>query len=144
MRLRLEGIAKSFGPHRALEDVSLAVEDVRSLVLIGPSGGGKSTLLRVLGGLEIPDGGVVEVNGTALPTDENELARYRRTVGTVFQAFNLFPHLTALRNLTLPLEKVHGLSPSEAEANARAHLARFQQRLGGAEATELHLHLARQ
>ncbi len=126
MKLKLEGVAKSFGPHRALAEVSLAVEGVRSLVLIGPSGGGKSTLLRVLGGLETPDCGTVEVNGKALAFEEAQLARYRRTVGTVFQAFNLFPHLSALRNITLPLEKVHGLSPAEAEGIARAQLTRFQ------------------
>lgn len=126
MKLKLEGVAKSFGPHRALEEISLAVEKVRSLVLIGPSGGGKSTLLRVLGGLETPDRGTVAVNGNALSFHEDALARYRRTVGIVFQAFNLFPHLTALRNITLPLEKVHGLSPADAEERARAHLTRFR------------------
>ena len=126
MKLRLDGVTKSFGSHRALDGVSLTVEGARSVVLIGPSGGGKSTLLRVLGGLETPDRGTVEVNGRALVFEEELLAGYRRTVGTVFQAFNLFPHLSALRNITLPLEKVHGLSPAEAVANARAHLARFR------------------
>jgi polar amino acid transport system ATP-binding protein len=125
MKLELTGVGKRFGSHVALDSVSLRVETARSLVLIGPSGGGKSTLLRILGGLETPDVGSVAVNGKPLHFDESALLGYRRTIGTVFQAFNLFPHLTALENITLPLEKVHGLSREEAQATARAHLGRF-------------------
>jgi polar amino acid transport system ATP-binding protein len=95
-------------------------------VLIGPSGGGKSTLLRVIAGLEYPDTGVVEIDGEPVEFQEDALLKHRRTIGVVFQAFNLFPHLTALRNITLPLEKVHGHSPGEAEENARELLKRFQ------------------
>lgn len=125
MKLELAGISKRFGEHVALDSVSLNVEHSRSLVLIGPSGGGKSTLLRILGGLETPDGGTVRVNDQPLPSTERELQRYRRTVGTVFQSFNLFPHLTALENITLPLEKVHDRSPGDAEDQALTHLRRF-------------------
>ena len=126
MKLELHDVAKRFGEHRALHSVSLQLEDVRSLVLIGPSGGGKSTLLRIIGGLEIPEQGRVVVNGRALSATEHDLREYRRTVGTVFQAFNLFPHLTALENITLPLEKVHGVTAAEARERALAQLARFR------------------
>ncbi len=93
---------------------------------MGPSGGGKSTLLRIMGGLEHPDAGEVELDGERMMFNEEALLQHRRTVGTVFQAFNLFPHLTALQNITLPLEKVHGRTPAQAEETARQLLARFQ------------------
>ena len=106
--------------------VSLALEKVHTLVLVGPSGGGKTTLLRIIAGLEYPTAGELEINNETVLFDENSLLEYRRTVGTVFQAFNLFPHLSALQNITLPLEKVHGHSPQQALEIARLHLERFQ------------------
>jgi len=126
MKLSLREISKSFGDHLVLDTVSLNLEKVHTLVLIGPSGGGKSTLLRIIAGLEFPDSGEVEINGQPVIFREENLLRHRRTVGTVFQAFNLFPHLTALQNITLPLEKVHGHSTAEAEQIARQFLARFR------------------
>ena len=126
MRLELAGVTKSFGAHRVLDDISLDLADVHAFVLIGPSGGGKSTLLRILAGLERAEAGRVAVDGTELPRDEELLRKYRRRVGTVFQAFNLFPHLAALENIMLPLEKVHGLGPSAARARALETLDRFQ------------------
>jgi polar amino acid transport system ATP-binding protein len=78
-----------------------------------------------LGGLEHPDAGEVELNGELVLFTEADLLKHRRTVGTVFQAFNLFPHLTALQNITLPLEKVHGRSPGQAQETARQLLAKF-------------------
>jgi len=126
MKLDLRGLSKAFGGHLALDGVSLNLEKVHTLVLIGPSGGGKSTLLRIIAGLEYPDSGDVEINGQPVVFREEELLRHRRTVGTVFQAFNLFPHLTALQNITLPLEKVHGHSTADAEQIARQFLARFR------------------
>src|SRR5271166_4529538 len=113
MNLTLRNLCKSYPGHRALDGVSFAVENARSLTLIGPSGGGKSTLLRIMGGLEYPDSGEVELNGERVTFTEEALLRHRRSVGTVFQAFNLFPHLTALQNITLPLEKVHGRAPAQ-------------------------------
>ena len=109
-----------------LDRLSLQLEEVHSLVLIGPSGGGKTTLLRILAGLATPDAGEVELDGEAVPVEEAALQRYRRTVGVVFQAFNLFPHLTALENITLPLEKVHGYVRAQAREVALQLLARFQ------------------
>lgn len=121
-------MSKRFGAHQALEGLSLQLEDVHSLVLIGPSGGGKTTLLRILAGLATPDAGEVELDGVAVPVEEAALQRYRRTVGVVFQAFNLFPHLTAMQNITLPLEKVHGYAPEQAREVALRLLTRFQLR----------------
>jgi polar amino acid transport system ATP-binding protein len=125
LKLKIFNLSKRFGAHQALEALSLAVEDAHSLVLIGPSGGGKTTLLRILAGLETPDSGNVELNGETIQFRESELLRYRRTVGVVFQAFNLFPHLTALENITLPLEKVHNLGTSQARESAFQLLRRF-------------------
>jgi polar amino acid transport system ATP-binding protein len=126
MKLRLDQVSKSFDGHVVLDRVSLSLEKVHTLALIGPSGGGKSTLLRIIAGLEFPDSGEVEIDGDAIMFREEALLQHRRTVGTVFQAFNLFPHLTALQNITLPLEKVHHHSPAEAEAIARQILVRFK------------------
>ena len=126
MKLRLTEVTKSFGEHVVLDAISLSLEKVHTLALIGPSGGGKSTLLRVIAGLEHPDRGEVEIDNEKVWYEESYLLRHRRTIGTVFQAFNLFPHLTALENITLALEKVHGRSTAEAESIAREHLQRFR------------------
>jgi polar amino acid transport system ATP-binding protein len=125
MRLELEDVSKVFQHQAALDRISLATGEVQSLVVIGPSGGGKSTLLRIIGGLEYPDSGSVTVNGRRLPLEERDLIRYRRTVGTVFQSFNLFPHLDALENIILPLMKVHGYNRKQAEESALELLERF-------------------
>src|SRR5580692_9936966 len=125
LNLRLRQIMKRFDGPPVLDGVSLSLDGVRTLVLVGPSGGGKSTLLRILGGLEHPDAGEAELDGQRIVFTEEALLQHRRTVGTVFQAFNLFPHLTALQNITLPLEKVHGRSPAQAQETARQLLARF-------------------
>lgn len=127
MRFQLDHLTKTFGAQRVLDEVSLAFKKLHSLVLIGPSGGGKSTLLRIIAGLETPDSGAVSINGEPVCFhDENALREHRRGIGIVFQAFNLFPHLSALGNLTLPLEKVHGFPPNEARDLALASLRRFQ------------------
>ncbi len=125
MKLRATDLCKSFGQQVVLRNVNLDLTDVRSLALIGPSGGGKSTFLRIMAGLEMPDSGSVVMNDREVVYREKELLEHRRTVGTVFQAFNLFPHLTAMQNITLPLEKVHGHQPKEARALAEAILVRF-------------------
>ena len=126
MKLNLRNISKSFGRQLVLDNVSLSLENVHSLVLIGPSGCGKSTLLRIIAGLEYPNQGEMEVDGEAVSFTEEALIRHRRTVGVVFQAFNLFPHLTMLKNITLPLEKVHAVPPAEAEDRAMQLLKRLQ------------------
>ena len=126
VRLSIENITKTFGAHRVLDNVSLGLENARSLVFIGPSGGGKSTLLRILAGLETPDSGLLRIENELVDfSDETALREHRRHIGVVFQAFNLFPHLSALANLTLPLEKVHALAPEAARETALATLRRF-------------------
>ncbi len=126
MKLKLEKVSKQFGTHPALCGVSLDIEKCRSLALIGPSGSGKTTLLRILAGLETPGSGQVELDWEQMAFDEASLLRHRRSVGVVFQAFNLFPHLTALDNVILPLEKVHGHTPESARDTAMEWLRRFQ------------------
>jgi polar amino acid transport system ATP-binding protein len=125
MKLEIENVRRTYGPHVALDGLSLQVASSHVLVLIGPSGGGKSTLLRVLGGLEQADSGVLRVNGIEIPKTENALISYRRGNGFLFQQFNLFPHLTAKRNIALPLEKVHGMPFTEASRTAMEALDRF-------------------
>ncbi len=124
MKLEITALTKRFGGQSALADLHL-VSEAKVLCLIGPSGGGKSTLLRILGGLETPDSGKVVINGEPLPATERGLLSYRRKNGFLFQQFNLFPHLTALENLTLPLEKAHGRTEVDARAVAEASLSRF-------------------
>jgi len=126
MRLELSGVTKSFGSHRVLDAISLDLPNLHSFVLIGPSGGGKSTLLRILAGLESADAGRVAIDGATLPHDEEPLRKYRCDIGIVFQAYNLFPHLAALENIMLPLEKVHRLSHAQARDRAMETLQRFQ------------------
>jgi polar amino acid transport system ATP-binding protein len=125
MNLEIRGLVQRFGTTTVLDGLELHTGDVRSLVLVGPSGGGKSTLLRILAGLDVPVSGTVAFDGDRLPRDEPSLHAYRRTVGTVFQAYNLFPHLTAMENLLLPLVHVHGLTEPEARARVVEPLERF-------------------
>lgn len=125
MKLSVHQLRKNYGRHVALDGLSLDAKDARILALIGPSGGGKSTLLRLLGGLETADAGEISIHGNALPVNERELLAYRRANGFVFQQFNLFPHLTAARNIALPLETVHGMDPATSRRTAEEALARF-------------------
>ncbi len=126
MKLHVDQLVKHYGAQRALDGLSLSLpEGTRCLALIGPSGGGKSTLLRHLGGLETPDAGTIEVNGKVLSAHEPELRRYRRRNGFLFQGYNLFPHLTARQNIVLPLVEVHGKAATEADALAVTNLERF-------------------
>jgi polar amino acid transport system ATP-binding protein len=126
MRLQLTGLTKCFGSNRVLDAISLDLPDIHALVLIGPSGGGKSTLLRILAGLTTPDSGEAAIDGTPIPRDAAALRAYRSRIGTVFQASNLFPHLSALDNIVLPLSVVHHLPPAEARERAMETLSRFQ------------------
>ncbi|MEC9036397.1 MAG: amino acid ABC transporter ATP-binding protein [Verrucomicrobiota bacterium] len=127
MRVRINEISKKYGMTSALDGVDLeSNDDVSVLSLIGPSGGGKSTLLKILGGLEVPDNGTVNMNGHEVNyKSEESLLEHRRRNGYLFQSFNLFPHKTAIENITLPLEQVHGLSSEAAIENANHSLNRF-------------------
>ena len=126
MKLKATDLCKAFGRQTVLQNVNVNLERVHALALIGPSGGGKSTLLRIIAGLEKPDSGRLRLNDQEIVYREKELMAHRRSVGTVFQAFNLFPHLTALQNITLPLEKVHQYKAGAARQVAEEILARFQ------------------
>jgi polar amino acid transport system ATP-binding protein len=126
MKLELDQLSKHYGELKVLDKVSLFLGDVRSLVLIGPSGGGKTTLLRLIAGLEQPDGGNILINDRLIEfKSEERLREYRKRIGMVFQSYNLFPHLTALENITLPLVKVHGYKEKQAQEEALVLLERF-------------------
>jgi polar amino acid transport system ATP-binding protein len=125
MDIDAQRLTRRYGALAALDGLSLEVKRVKVLALIGPSGGGKSTLLRGRGGLEGADEGEVSINGTVLTAEERQLLAWRRRNGFLFQQFNLFPHLTAKRKITLPLEKVHGRTAAEAERVADESLERF-------------------
>jgi polar amino acid transport system ATP-binding protein len=123
--IRIEGLRKSFGDHEVLKGIDLAVDDHEVVCLIGASGSGKSTLLRCVDLLEPVDAGRIWVEGieiTAAGVDENAV---RRRIGIVFQAFNLFPHMTVLRNVTLAQEKALDRTPAAARAAALSLLDRF-------------------
>ncbi len=126
MKLKLANLSKCFDGKTVLDEITLELGPIRSLVLIGPSGGGKSTLLRIIAGLELPDTGTVSLNDEPIPTEPAALLQYRRRLGVVFQSLNLFPHLTALENITMPLEKVHGFTPAQAADIAHQTLTRFR------------------
>lgn len=115
--IRLEGVTKSFGDTVVLKGIDITVQDSEVLVAIGASGSGKSTLLRIMAGLETADTGEVFVNRVPLH-DRRRAKEIRGHVGMVFQQFNLFPHRTALGNVTLALTKARGMS--EADARKRA------------------------
>jgi polar amino acid transport system ATP-binding protein len=112
--IEIEHLYKSFGRVQAVQDVSLKVKQSEVLMIIGPSGSGKSTLLRCINHLERPERGSVVVDGIPL-TDAKNIDAVRTEVGMVFQQFNLFPHLTALNNLTLAQQIVRKRDPKQAE-----------------------------
>lgn len=126
--IKLEHINKSFGSLQAVKDANLNVEKGEIICLIGPSGSGKSTLLRCINGLEVPESGTITIDGQVLNTgDKNgakELQKQRAKMGFVFQHFNLFPHMTVLKNLTLAPVQVLGRTQEEAEAKGRELLER--------------------
>ncbi|MFV0337131.1 MAG: amino acid ABC transporter ATP-binding protein [Chthoniobacterales bacterium] len=125
MKIEAHSLSKSYAGNPVIEISDVTFEFEHCLAFVGPSGGGKSTLLRILTGLEIPDRGEIRIAEERLPRDEKSLRRYRRSIGVVFQAFNLFPHVSALKNIVLPLMKIHGLGSEEAHAQAEMLLERF-------------------
>jgi len=125
MKLELNGLQKQFENHSAISLTNILIPECQTLVIIGPSGGGKSTLLRLVAGLEYPDKGEIILNGNPIIFKENALLQHRRNLGIVFQAWNLFPHLTALENIILPLHHVHKLSKEEALERSLQLLRRF-------------------
>ena len=112
--VEFEGVNKYFGETHVLKDVDLAVENREVVVVVGPSGSGKSTLLRCVNRLEEIQSGEVRIGGEPISDPDVDVNRLRQRVGMVFQHFNLFPHKTALQNVTLAPMRVRGLSKSEA------------------------------
>ncbi|RVA16699.1 amino acid ABC transporter ATP-binding protein, partial [Mesorhizobium sp. M7D.F.Ca.US.004.03.1.1] len=132
--VELCNINKSFGSLHVIRDVSLSVQKGECVCIVGPSGSGKTTLIRCINALEAIQGGTIVVNGHSLgfqqrngktrKATESELARQRQEIGMVFQRFNLFPHLTALENITCGPIRVRGTPQKEAEAVAHKLLGR--------------------
>src|SRR5271165_4079137 len=120
------GLNKWYGEFHVLRDINLKVSRGERIVICGPSGGGKSTLLRCINRLEDWQQGRIIVDGIELTEDPKQIVAVRRDVGMVFQHFNLFPHLTVLENCTLAPIVVRGTPKHEAEATAMALLARVK------------------
>jgi len=124
MIIKLTNLSKSFNDNLVLDHLNAEI-NCKSLAILGPSGSGKSTLLRILGGLLDPDEGEIQLNGISINFNEKELLEYRRQIGFVFQNNGLFPHLSAIDNITLPLIKVFNKDPLEARNLAMSYLERF-------------------
>ena len=122
--VELRDVHKSFGPVEVLKGVSLTVEPGEIVAIIGRSGSGKSTMLRCINGLEKIQAGSIVVDGTRVDEAGADLIGLRQRVGMVFQSFNLFPHLTVERNVTLALTVVRKTKPAEAKAIAREVVAK--------------------
>jgi polar amino acid transport system ATP-binding protein len=123
--VELHGVRKSFGRVEVLHGVDLRVDEHQVVCLIGASGSGKSTLLRCVNLLEPIDEGRILIEGEEVTVHGVDANRVRRGIGIVFQAFNLFPHMTVLRNVTLAPREVLGLSRADAEGRALELLGRF-------------------
>ncbi|MFM7535619.1 MAG: amino acid ABC transporter ATP-binding protein [Acidimicrobiales bacterium] len=123
--LQLRNVHKQFGTNRVLRGIDLAVEEHQVVCLIGPSGCGKSTLLRCVNALEAIDDGEIILDGERVSGPGVDVNALRQDVGIVFQSFNLFPHMTVLRNVALAPVKVLGMPRAEAEERAMALLTRI-------------------
>ena len=121
--IRMDNVHKWYGKLHVLRGINLEVEHGEVVVLIGPSGSGKSTLLRTLNGLEEIQEGRIHINGVELQ-GQKSLVELRREVGFVFQSFNLYPHMTILKNVTLAPRTVRGMGKEEAEEIAMHYLDR--------------------
>jgi polar amino acid transport system ATP-binding protein len=122
--LDVRGLKKRFGALEVLKGIDFAVAAQELVFVIGPSGSGKSTLLRCCNRLEEPDGGSIRVDGVDLMDPKCDINAMRRRIGMVFQSFNLYPHMTALGNVTLALRKVIGRNRRDADAAGREALER--------------------
>jgi polar amino acid transport system ATP-binding protein len=123
--VRLDGVTKRFDDLVVLRDVDLAVDRHQVVCLIGASGSGKSTLLRCINLLERVDEGTIQLEGQTITDGAVDVNAIRRKIGIVFQAFNLFPHMTVMQNITLAPRKTRGFSQTQAEASARDLLRRI-------------------
>ena len=127
--VQVRNLAKAYGDNVVLRDVSLTVAEGTVTAMIGPSGAGKSTVLRCMNLLEKPDSGEINIDGHIINAGKKvspkSLAELRRSAGMVFQHFNLFPHMTVLRNISLPQERVLGRSREEANTKSMELLSRM-------------------
>jgi len=124
-KLSLRGVTKSFGRHTVLDGVSLDIEQGQVVSLIGPSGSGKSTLLRCINLLEPVDDGAVFLDGEDISVPGLDANVVRRRIGMVFQSYNLFPHMSVMRNITLSPVRAMGMDPAAARERAMGLLERF-------------------
>lgn len=116
--ISIRNVWKFFGQLAALKDICLDIMPGEKVVIIGPSGSGKSTCLRTINRLENVDKGTIYVEGQDITSSEHDINAMRQNLGMVFQSFNLFPHMTVLRNLTVAPMKLRGLSRADAEERA--------------------------
>ncbi|HEY0234965.1 MAG TPA: amino acid ABC transporter ATP-binding protein [Afipia sp.] len=123
--IEMDHVSKWYGAFRVLDDCSLSIAKGEVVVICGPSGSGKSTLIKCMNGLETFQKGEVSVDGISVGAKNTNLPKLRSRIGMVFQNFELFPHMTVLKNIALPQIKILGRSRSEAEARAEKLLARM-------------------
>ncbi|UCD78428.1 MAG: amino acid ABC transporter ATP-binding protein, partial [Desulfobacterales bacterium] len=122
--IEIKNVSKWFGDFQVLADVNETIERGQTVVICGPSGSGKSTLLRCVNGLEPYQKGEIIVDGTSLSNPKTNLYKLRENIGMVFQRFELYPHMTALQNVTLAPMKVRKLSKEKATQKAMQLLER--------------------
>lgn len=125
MRVEFQNLSKQYEPGRNILNPMNFADDVHTLAIIGPSGGGKSTLMRIIGGLIAPTTGKLWVDSEEIEQNELSLQQYRKKIGFVFQQGGLFRHMNAHDNIAVPLEQVHGYSHGEACSRAMELLERF-------------------
>lgn len=125
MRVEFQNLSKQYEPGRNILNPMNFADDVHTLAIIGPSGGGKSTLMRIIGGLIAPTTGKLWVDSEEIEQNELSLQQYRKKIGFVFQQGGLFRHMNAHDNIAVPLEQVHGYSHVEACSRAMELLERF-------------------
>lgn len=124
--IKMEGVTKFFGPFQALKNINLKVRKGEKIVVCGPSGSGKSTLIRCINRLEKHNEGQILIDGKELTDQVKDINAVRREVGMVFQSFNLFPHMTILKNLMLAQQLVRKISKTEAKDTAIKYLERVK------------------
>ncbi len=120
----IDSLCKAFGENLVLNNISAQIRKGEVVVIIGPSGSGKSTFLRSLNLLELPTSGTIYFEGMDITAKHTDINKYRQKIGMVFQHFNLFPHMTILKNMTIAPMRLLKQSKEEAEANAMAFLTR--------------------
>lgn len=125
MKVKLTNLSKNFGENKEVFSNINFNENIHSLAVIGPSGGGKSTLLKIIGGLIPPSSGEMSIDDDDISFNEDSLSSYRKKIGFVFQYSGLFKHMTAIDNIKIPLIQVHNYSEKDAQDRAFDLLKRF-------------------